>query len=227
MKCLIPECDRDLNGKTGTAIISPNPDPNARGFVTALDGHQWAWQGTQQVFVPQLAMYKMPHQFHGRPDMVDADIREFLHEHGFNGLHVPSIAASWFDIEAQSNRIERRMTRPDPRTFEALEMLIAKVYAAGGMVSRKDVSKTATCGVSGARASQASIPARLYRFSIGASGTRRRISSFVWSLTISGPSSINPPWRTRCPMADSSSTDPITPRSGSLNNCRTTSIAFS
>ena len=126
--------DRDLDGKTGTVIIHPNPDPNARGFVTALDGHHWAWQGTERVFVPQLVMYKMPHQFQGRPDMVDADIREFLIEHGFNGFHVPSIAASWFDIEAGSGRIERRMTRPDPRTFEALEMLIAKVYAAGGMV---------------------------------------------------------------------------------------------
>jgi len=126
--------DADLDGKTGTVIVRPNPNRNAHGFVTKLDDNRWGWQGTGQAFVPQLAMYKTPNHFYGRPEMVDADIREFLIEHGFTGFHVPSVAASWFDIEAGDDRIDPGMTRPDPRTFEALEMLIAKVYAVGGMV---------------------------------------------------------------------------------------------
>ena len=126
--------DRDFNGRTGTVIIHANPDRNTHGFVTALDDNRWGRQATQQIFVPQLAMYKTPNRFYDRPDVVDADIQEFLIEHGFNGFHVPSIAGRWFDVDTSDNRVAASMTRPDPRTFEALEMLIAKVYAAGGMV---------------------------------------------------------------------------------------------
>ena len=122
------------NGKTGTLSIRPNPDPRVHGFVTQFDGNKWGWQGTEEAFVPQLVMYKTPNHFFDRPHVIDADIREFMTEHGFNGFHVPSIAGRWFDVRAGSDRIDETMTHPDPRTFAALEMLIAKVHAAGGMV---------------------------------------------------------------------------------------------
>jgi hypothetical protein len=126
--------DPDFDGRTGTVTIHPNADRNTHGFATSLDGNRWGRQGTQQAFVPQLAMYKTPNHFYNRPDVVDTDIQEFLVEHGFNGFHVPSIAGRWFDVDASDNRVTASMTRPDPHTFEALEMLIAKVYAAGGTV---------------------------------------------------------------------------------------------
>lgn len=126
--------DADLDGMTGTVVVRPNWNRLQHGFVTHVDGATWGWQGTGQAFVPQLAMYKTPNRFYGRPDDVDADIQEFLVEHGFTGFHVPSVAGRWFNVDAGDDRVEASMTRPDPRTFEALEMLIAKVHDAGGMV---------------------------------------------------------------------------------------------
>jgi hypothetical protein len=120
-----------LNGLKGTVMVTPNP--GARGFVTDY-GEKWGWSGTGEVFVPQLVMYKLPFYFHNQPALVDADIEEFLNRHGFNGFHVPNIGGGWFDMERIDGRINAGMADPDFRTFEALEMLIPKVHAAGGMV---------------------------------------------------------------------------------------------
>jgi len=124
----------DWNGQTGTITIAPNPEPRAHGYITSFDGDKWGWQGTESVFVPQLAMYKTPNRFHDRPDTIEADIQQFMVEHGFNGFHVPSIAGRWFNVDADDDRVDAGMTHPDPRTFDALELLITKVHAAGGMV---------------------------------------------------------------------------------------------
>ena len=129
--------DPDLDGRQGKLSVGPNPNPNATGFVTGR-GNKWARptgeHGALRAFVPQLLMYTAPKLFHGHPEKVDADIQTFLVEHGFNGFHVTG-DCHWFDIDTQaSNEIDSDDPNPDPRTFEALDMLITKVHAAGGMV---------------------------------------------------------------------------------------------
>jgi hypothetical protein len=121
-----------LNGLSGAVTVAANPQ--GRGFVTHYDD-KWGWSGTGEVFVPQFVMYRMLHHFYDQPElMIDEDIEEFLYRHGFNGLHVPNIAGAWFDGSTATRRIDSSMQNPDIRTFEALEMLIGKVYAAGGSV---------------------------------------------------------------------------------------------
>ncbi len=123
--------DPDLDGRRGTVTVEANE--RARGFVTAL-GNKWGWTGTRRAFVPQLVMFATPDRFHGKPQVVDAAIRTFLVEHGFNGFHCP-VHGAWFDIaERRHDRIRSADPTPDRRTFEALEMLITKTCAAGGMV---------------------------------------------------------------------------------------------
>ena len=99
-------------------------------------GNKWAWRGPdrEEVFVPQLVMYATPPNFHGQPDKVDRDIHTFLVQHGFHGFHV-FLSCRWFDIEEEDCRnVPGRDPAIDPRTFEALQMLIVKTYRAGGMV---------------------------------------------------------------------------------------------
>lgn len=127
--------DPELDGRTGVVTIEPNDD--AFGFVTHV-GNKWARQhgrdGTLRPFIPQLVMYGHPATFHDRPDLIERDIETFINGHGFTGFHVP-VMCRWFDIEHDSsNDIASRDPNPDPRTFEALELLITKVHAAGGMV---------------------------------------------------------------------------------------------
>jgi hypothetical protein len=127
--------DADLAGRTGAVVIEANPA--GVGFVVGV-GSGWARQagvnGHPEGFVPQFVMYDGPQAYHGRPDKVDADIRTFLSGHGFNGLHT-NVFCRWFDMEHErSSEIEATDPNPDPRTFEALELLIGKVYAAGGVV---------------------------------------------------------------------------------------------
>jgi hypothetical protein len=122
-----------LHGHRGSVAVHPNPDPKARGFVTGL-GSKWGWSGTGEVFVPQLVMYGAPPYYHENPGRIDADIQTFLVEHGFTGFHT-EVFCRWFDLEEQRcGEIGHPDPNPDPRTFEALELLIRKVYGAGGMV---------------------------------------------------------------------------------------------
>ncbi len=131
--------DADLNGHTGRVVIKPNPDPKAHGFLTSVNG-KWAWQGTDTVFVPQLAMWEYitgsnsPQVFYDRGELIDQKIETFLKGHGFNGFHLPVIGGRWFDMDAESDRVRPSMTEPDPRTFAALELLITKTHQAGGFM---------------------------------------------------------------------------------------------
>lgn len=123
--------DADLAGLRGIVTIEPNP--GVPGFVTGL-GNKWCRTGTGEVFVPQFVMYAGPRAFYRNPRKIDADIQTFLIEHGFNGFHT-SVGCCWFDIDRKrSNEIKSHDPNPDPRTFEALELLITKVHAAGGTV---------------------------------------------------------------------------------------------
>lgn len=125
--------DGDLDGKRGRVRILPNPEPRTHGFVTHF-GQKWGWEGTDRAFVPQLLMYSGDPATLGDPDAIDRDVRVFFEEHGFNGFHVPTLAGRWFDAESTDLRVHDSMSDPDPRTFEALERLITRVHAAGGLV---------------------------------------------------------------------------------------------
>ncbi|MFH1613671.1 MAG: DUF5060 domain-containing protein [Planctomycetota bacterium] len=123
--------DSELNGWTGTITAVPNPDPNVHGFITNY-GNKWAWQGTNEVFVPQIVMYDKPSFYYNRPEKIDRDIQTFIIDHGFSGFHT-GLGCFWFDInEPASDKIQT--PNPDFRTFEALELLITKVHMAGSMV---------------------------------------------------------------------------------------------
>ena len=124
--------DPDLDGKSGKVVITKNADPGAHGFLKKL-GNKWGWQGTERAFVPQLVMYEHPAAYHNKPTKIDADIKQFFQTHGFNGLHT-MVFCRWFDINQTTYDKISANPGPDRRTFEALELLIAKAHAKGGMV---------------------------------------------------------------------------------------------
>ncbi len=123
--------DSDLDDLKAQVQVRPNP--GVPGFITNF-GAKWGRLGTNEAFVPQYVMYCDPDTFYRRPARIDADIREFLVEHGFNGFHI-AVVCRWFDLDkTRSNEIAAPDPNPDPRTFEAIELLISKVHAAGGGV---------------------------------------------------------------------------------------------
>jgi len=124
--------DPDLNGKSGKVTITKNPDPAAHGFLKK-QGNKWAWQGTERAFVPQLVMYDHPAAFHKKPTKITAAIKQFFQTHGFNGMHT-MVFCRWFDLDQTAYDKIKANPSPDRRTFEALEQLITRVHAAGGMV---------------------------------------------------------------------------------------------
>lgn len=121
-----------LNGHTGNITVTP--DANAIGFVTHQN-NKWARQrgDTIEAFLPQFVMYDIPEGIYQKPEKVDKDIQILLNEHGFTGLHT-FVFCSWFDINEERYNTMSDNPNPDPRTFEALEMLINKTHAAGGVV---------------------------------------------------------------------------------------------
>lgn len=130
----------NLDGLKGTVDIRANFDPKARGFLTNY-GNKWIWMEGEEAFLPQLIMYRTPKYFYNQPDKIDADIQTWLNEHGFSGFHV-RVYHAWFDIwiseggksSGSYSELTTKTANPDFRTFEALELLIKKVYEAGGIV---------------------------------------------------------------------------------------------
>jgi len=121
----------NLDGLQGSVIVLPNP--GVPGFITNF-GSKWGRLGTEEAFSPQYVMYRSPDAFFNKPGLIDADIQEFLVEHGFNGFHI-WVGCRWFDIDkTRSDEITAPDPNPDPRTFEAIELLLKKVHAAGGVV---------------------------------------------------------------------------------------------
>lgn len=127
--------DADLDGLSGTISVAPNPDSAVLGFVRNT-GPIWVKQvdgtGSVKAFVPQLVMVNGPQAYYNNPGAVDFEIDRFLNQHGFNGLHI-LVTCRWAQLEEQKcSKIAD--PNPDPRTFEALELVITKVHAVGGMV---------------------------------------------------------------------------------------------
>jgi hypothetical protein len=155
--------ETDLHGHTGTVTVTPpTPQTPTHGFLGSING-KWAWLGTRQVFTPQLVMWdyiavhRNPADLLAHPEQIDRAIDEFIHQHGFDGFHFPVVGGRWFDLEAGDDKVTAGMTRPDPRTFQALELLITKTHAAGGMVhlwpwgdhQRSQTPKTLAGGLGG------------------------------------------------------------------------------
>jgi len=155
--------DENLRGHTGQVTVAPNPRADTHGFLRKI-GNKWGWEATENVFVPQLVMWdyiagsSSPQVFHHKPERVRRKIQQFVVDHGFNGFHVSVIGGRWFDLDAASDRVESTMTDPDPRTFEALELLITKTHEAGGLVhiwpwgdhQRSQTARSLTGGIGGA-----------------------------------------------------------------------------
>ena len=123
--------DPDLHHLGGEVSIEPNP--GVAGFMTAY-GNRWGRLGLDEAFVPQFVGYPAPKYYYRKPGRIDADIETWFGEHGFNGLQT-FCACSFFDMDKfRYSEILSSDPNPDPRTFEALELLITKVHAAGGVV---------------------------------------------------------------------------------------------
>jgi len=122
-----------LDGHRGTVTIEASAEPDPRGFVSHR-GNRWMWSGNQRAFVPQLVMYRSLEGFANDPATIDQDLSLWFEEHGFNGLHI-GVACRWFDFDKdRHDQFADDDPNPDPRTFEALELLITKTHAAGGFV---------------------------------------------------------------------------------------------
>lgn len=123
--------DEELNGWKGKLTVTKNPDKHAHGFIKSF-GNRWGWQGSEEAFVPQYVMGKEMQYYYdfssGKPDeeKIEADITEFMREHGFTGFHL-TIAQSWFDIKNEGTYSD-----PDIRTYQVLETILQKVHQAGG-----------------------------------------------------------------------------------------------
>ncbi|MBN1781063.1 DUF5060 domain-containing protein [bacterium] len=124
--------DPDLDGLAGSVTINENPDPDAHGFIKNF-GPKWGWEGTETTFVPQILMFSTPSEFYDDTGYIDAKIDTFFTQHGFNGFHV-RVYCQWFGLGMPqwSGHIDDAV--PDVRTFRALEDLITRTHAAGGMV---------------------------------------------------------------------------------------------
>jgi hypothetical protein len=121
-----------LSGLSGSVVIEENSNRAAHGFMKAF-GNKWGWRGTEEAFVPQYVMGKDLDYFYdfgrGRVDgaKIDAEIREFMVEHGFTGFHL-QVRGRWFDIRGKFGG----KVNPDLRTYEVLEAVIGKVHSRGG-----------------------------------------------------------------------------------------------
>ena len=125
--------DPELDGRTGGVTIEPNP--GVAGFMIPM-GNKWGRLGLDEAFVPQFVSYAGPQDYFNKPDRIDTDIKTWFEEHGFNGFHT-FVGMAWFDLDKARGGYQQIPTEdpnPDPRTFEALELLIGKVHKAGGVV---------------------------------------------------------------------------------------------
>ncbi|MDD2248063.1 MAG: hypothetical protein PHC39_13505 [Proteiniphilum sp.] len=106
--------------------------------------NKFIWTGTGEVFVPNFIMIdaifrnietekpeKNQEYDFSLIDEKDVDkfIEEFMHGHGFNGVHLP-VFGQWFHIG--DNIVTEKDSIPDPKTFDKIAMIIEKVYEAGG-----------------------------------------------------------------------------------------------
>lgn len=122
--------DPELNGHSGTVTVAA-PAPGATGFVTQV-GDKWAIDG-RGALVPQYVMWARPEDYYDDSAAIDDAIQEFMVGHGFSGFHT-NVFCEWFGLGKPRSDDHGSDPSPDPTTFEALELLINKTHAAGGVV---------------------------------------------------------------------------------------------
>ncbi|MCB0552148.1 MAG: DUF5060 domain-containing protein [Phaeodactylibacter sp.] len=122
-----------LDGHTGTLTVSVNP--NVKGYLTAVGpgNDKWGWSTTGDAFTPQYVMYfEEVVPYFNNTIQIDADIQEFVVEHGFSGFILSGIAGRWFDYDKATAEVDNNAENPDPNTFSAVEDVITRTYLAGG-----------------------------------------------------------------------------------------------
>ncbi|MCZ6595750.1 MAG: hypothetical protein O6943_12675, partial [Bacteroidetes bacterium] len=104
--------------------------PNERSEVGTYK-NKFIWTGTGQAFVPNYIMIGMlsSNLDEITEENLEKFIDEFMHGHGFTGVHVP-VSGQWFHIGER--RVTKNDAEPDIRTYDKLAMIIQKVYEAGG-----------------------------------------------------------------------------------------------
>ena len=121
----------ELDGLTGSVTVERG-SPGDRGFVTNI-GSKWAWSATGTAFVPQYVMGKDLSTFYNMTNnkvdraKIDAEINEFIIQHGFTGFHLQGREA-WFNLGGKVGDDPN----PDARSYQVIETIIEKVYDAGG-----------------------------------------------------------------------------------------------
>ena len=123
--------DPQLNGRTGTVTIEPNPDPDVYGFMTHV-GNKWARfkgnDGAVETFVPHYRMTQLGIKHPAEWDRahLDDQLRMAVDHEGFNGIFV-WVAGMFVDADARS--YEGAETKdPDIVTFRALERLLKAAH---------------------------------------------------------------------------------------------------
>jgi hypothetical protein len=151
--------------------------PVDRGEV-GIYNSKFIWTDTGEAFVPNYVMLNVliqnlsPEEIEKDPELasfirsdnmdlrfvteenLDKFIDEFMHGHGFNGIHIP-VCGQWFHIGEY--HVSEDDSLPDPRTFEKMAMIINKVYEAGGSTyfwiwgdhDRRWTSKSSKDGIMG------------------------------------------------------------------------------
>jgi Domain of unknown function (DUF5060) len=157
--------DPELNGLTGNVIVAPNPDPNARGFLTN-QGNKYAIQvgnnGELKAFL--LNVYMNGDEEDGFPEFLHnltstATINAYIadaRQYGFDTIFV-HVCNNWFDFGSLGWN-KHSSKNPDPRSFAALENLITiarsqgvhvQIWAWGDDASRRKWTPTGVGGING------------------------------------------------------------------------------
>jgi hypothetical protein len=135
--------DADLDGRSGTVTIRPNPDPKISGFIVA-HGNKYARQTTEagplEAFVPNIYMnmVKFGAAEHCgwtpvTPTFSDREVFEaYLDEaeaHGCNGVFA-RMGNQWFQAQTPSWR-DHSSENPDLTTFRSIEQAIMQAHHRG------------------------------------------------------------------------------------------------
>lgn len=132
--------DPDIDNLSGTVTITPNPDPNVKGLLTAQGQNyerQTGENGMLEAIVPKVYMNLRFTEINKAPFLISRMsqkiIREFYLQEtidlGFNAIFI-NMNNQWFEFDAMSYE-DHNSTAPDVQSFEVLEAFIAEAHQAG------------------------------------------------------------------------------------------------
>lgn len=130
----------ELGGKEGKVVIKSSAGNTQNGFIVPRGNH-WRWEGSDQVFIPQLVMAGEPDAYwqdgQCNQDKINFIVERFLQKNKFTGLHI-QVAGRWFDINRGNTSVEEGYImgpqNPDVRTFTVLEKILLKLNEHNGML---------------------------------------------------------------------------------------------